>query len=403
MSKQSQVAVIGAGVVGCCIALELQRRGLEVILIDREGPGTGCSFGNSGALSPSSIVPLAMPGVLASLPGMLLQAESPLFLPPTYLPSALPWLTRFVLSARPDQVRQSSKSLGALHHGAIELHRELTQEVGVPELFLRKGHLHLYPDIKAFNKDATGWRMREEAGHSFERLDADGIRGLEPGIHERYKVGVYLADHATILNPGRYVEAIAKTFVARGGNLIKDDILAIESRGARSWTLRGSTHSQTVGGVVVAAGAWSRKLLEPLKIQVQLESQRGYHVQFDGARHAVSRTVVLADRKVFVTPMENGLRVGGTVEIAGLRRPPNLRRAKILERIAQQSIKGLDNVPSESWMGHRPCMPNSVPIVGPATEHPGLWLAIGHGHLGLTDSAGTALRIADSVSPEFGC
>ena len=138
-------------------------------------------------------------------------------------------------------------------------------------------------------------------------------------------------------------------------------------------------------------------MLAPLGVRLALESQRGYHVQFEGARDIVSRTVVLADRKIFVTPMEEGLRVGGTVEIAGLDAPPDARRAAILERIARESFPALKGAPARTWMGHRPCMPDSVPVVGPAPRHPGLWLAVGHGHLGLTDSLNTAQRIADGL------
>jgi len=149
--------------------------------------------------------------------------------------------------------------------------------------------------------------------------------------------------------------------------------------------------------VVVAAGAWSRTLLAPLGVPLALESQRGYHVQFEGASGIVSRTVVLADKKVFVTPMEEGLRVGGTVEIAGLEAPPDERRAAVLGRIARENFRGLEQVPARTWMGHRPCMPDSVPVIGRAPGHAGLWLATGHGHLGLTDSLNTARRIADAM------
>lgn len=238
----------------------------------------------------------------------------------------------------------------------------------------------------------------ESYGYRFERLDRGGIAELEPRVSGRYRVGMYLADHATILNPLRYVQAMARAFVAGGGQLQRGEVRALAPEGG-SWRLELAEpgHCAKFDQVVVAAGAWSRRLLDPLGLHVALESQRGYHVQFDGARDAVSRTVVLADRKVFVTPMEEGLRVGGTVEIGGLERPPGPSRAAVLERIARNTFTGLDGVATRSWMGHRPCMPDSVPVVGPAAGRPGLWLAIGHGHLGLTDSVTTAQRIADGL------
>jgi D-amino-acid dehydrogenase len=397
-SSAPTIAVVGAGIVGTSIALALRKRGAQVTLIDRDEPGGGCSFGNSGAISPGSVAPLAMPGVLASVPGMLLDDESPLYLPLRHLPRALPWLLRFVDSARPARVEESASRLAALHAGAIEAHEAMTRELGVPELFLRHGHLHLYPDEQALAKDARGWAMREAYGFRFERLDREGILALEPGVCDRYQVGIFMADHATILNPFRYVQAMARAFLERGGRIVRAAVTRVQPQDTR-WLVHGAADlaGATFDHVVLAAGAWSRDLLAPLGIRLALESQRGYHLQFQGGRQTVSRTVVLADRKVFITPMEEGLRVGGTVEIGGLIAPPDPRRAAVLGRIARDTFRGLDGLASRTWMGHRPCMPDSVPVIGRAAGHAGLWIATGHGHLGLTDSLNTAQRIADGV------
>ncbi len=390
------IAIIGAGIVGACAAHALIRRGARVTLIDRDEPGHGCSFGNSGAISPGSVAPLAMPGVLKTVPAMLRDPQGPLFLPPGYLPRALPWLLRFVASATPRRVAQSGDQLAALYAGAIENHAALAREVGVPELFMRRGHLHLYPDDAALAKDAGGWRMREQHGYKFERLDREGIIALEPGVGPGYRTGIYMADHATILNPFRYLQAIVRAFVARGGEVLRDEVRGLKAR-VGGWTVESPAMARPFDHVLVAAGAWSRSLLDPLGVHLMIESQRGYHVQFRGAARTVSRTVILADRKVFVTPMEEGLRVGGTVEIAGLTRPPDMRRAALLERIARATFGGLDGLPTTTWMGHRPCMPDSVPVVGAAPGRPGLWLAVGHGHLGLTGAVNTGARIADAL------
>jgi len=399
MSPSSKrVAVIGAGIVGCAIAYELRKRGLAVTLIDRDAPGQGCSFGNSGAISPASIVPLAMPGILKTVPGMMMDPESPLFLPLGYLPQATPWLMRFVASATPEGVANAAKRLASLHGGATELHRQLTQEVGVPELFLQQGHLHLYPDDAALAKDATGWRMREAFGFKLDRLDRGSITDLEPLIGERYQIGIFLADHGCIVNPFRYVQAIARAYANAGGKMLHGDVQSIrQDRGQWQVCLASPAEPVEFDELVVATGAWSKSLLKPLGITLHVESQRGYHVQFDGYADTIQRTVVLADRKIFMTPMEEGLRVGGTVEIGGLTREANERRAAILARIAQENFPRLQSVPMRSWMGHRPCMPDSVPVVGAAEGHPGLWIAVGHGHLGLTDSVTTAKKIGDLI------
>lgn len=399
--SELRVAVVGAGVVGSCIALALRKRGAAVTLIDRDEPGRGCSYGNSGAISPGSVAPLAMPGILSSVPRMLLDEESPLHLPLPYLPKAAPWLLRFVASAQPSRVALSAAKLAALHTGALDRHEALARELGVPELFVRRGHLHLYPDARALAKDAAGWRMRQHYGYPFRQLDRDGILALEPRVGERYRIGVFVADHATIVNPFRYVQAMVRAFTARGGRLRREEVRAMTPLDGGRWRLATAGASDgaddSFDQVVVAAGAWSRRLLDPLGLHLALESQRGYHVQFQGGRDTVSRTVVLADRKIFITPMEDGLRVGGTVEIGGLERPPDPRRAAILERIARETFEGLDDLQATQWMGHRPCMPDSVPVIGPAAGRPGLWLAVGHGHLGLTDSINTAQSIASGM------
>jgi D-amino-acid dehydrogenase len=398
---QLAVAVVGAGVVGSCIALALQKRGAAVTLIDRDEPGRGCSYGNSGAISPGSLAPLAMPGILSSVPGMLLDEEGPLHLPLRYLPTALPWLLRFVASAQPSRVAITVDKLAALHADAVDRHARLARELGVPELFVRRGHLHLYPDARALAEDAAVWRMREHHGYPSQQLDRAGIVALEPRVGERYQVGVFMADHATIVNPFRYVQAMVRAFASRGGQQRRDEVQAMTPLADGRWQLRTATEADAAANsfdrVVVAAGAWARRLLDPLGVRLALESQRGYHVQFDGGRDTVSRTVILADRKIFVTPMEDGLRVGGTVEFGGLASPPEPRRAAILERIARETFGGLEALSSTQWMGHRPCMPDSMPVIGPAAGRPGLWLAVGHGHLGLTDSINTAQRIADGM------
>lgn len=398
-STTPRIAVIGAGIVGSCIALELRKRGANVTLIDRDEPGQGCSYGNSGAISVSSVAPLAMPGLLSSLPGMLLDRDSPLSLRLRYLPKALPWLSRFLLAASAETAARSAAQLAALHAGALSGHEALAAEIRVPELFMRRGHLHLYPGEEALAKDAGGWRLREQHGFRAERLGRDGIVALEPNVGARYTVGMYLADHATIRNPLRYVQAMVRAFTARGGVLCRQAVRAIVPLAGARWRSEAADAGalSEFDRVVVAAGAWSRSLLGPLGLRLPLESQRGYHVQFEGAQGFVSRTVVLADRKVFVTPMEHGLRAGGTVEIAGLSVPPDMRRAAALERYVRETFAGLEGSPTTHWMGHRPCMPDSVPVIGPAANHPGLWLAVGHGHLGLTDSVTTARRIADGV------
>lgn len=399
----TRVGVIGAGVVGACIAYALRKRGFDVVLMDKGEPGEGCSFGNLGAISMSSIVPLATPSVIKSAPSMLGDPSSPLFLPLRYLPKAAPWLARFVMSARPSVVERNSAELVKLHAGAVQAHAELTREVGVPELLVDRGQLHLYPSKSALQGDAASWKLRRQHGLKFQELDAAGIADLEPRLGSRYPVGIYLTDDATIINPFRYVQAIVAAFVSAGGELWKRDVRNLERRGSGNassvWAIQSERGTEMFSQLAVAAGAWSKQLLQTAGVNVALESQRGYHVQFSGGGSLVSRSTLLTDKKVFLASMETGLRIGGTVEIAGLQSPPNTNRSLILERIARDLFPELEDVPTTHWMGHRPCMPDSIPKIG-STGLPGLHMAVGHGHLGLTDSALSANKIVKSMLAE---
>ena len=388
---------MGAGIVGAAAAYVLCKRGAHVTLIDRADPGRGCSYGNAGALSPGSVAPLAMPGVLAQAPRLLLDRDGPLHLPLSYLPRALPWLTRFVAASRPDRVDAIAAKLAALHAGAIEHHMAIAEEVGAADLLVRRGHLHVYPDAAALAKDAGAWKLRERHGVRIERLDRAGIIALEPRISPRYTVGMYLPDHAMITNPFRYVQQIVRAFVVRGGRLAREEVRSIEPDLARGWSVHMSEGKQNADHVIVAAGMHSRALLEPLGLRLPLESQRGYHVTYSHVEAPLSRVVVLADRKAFVTPMEGGFRIAGTVEFGGLERPANPKRSALLARFARESFLDLPPAEEKHWMGHRPCTPDSLPLIGPVASRTGLWLATGHGHLGLTGSINTALALADAI------
>lgn len=396
-APRATAIVIGAGIVGAIVAWELVKAGVSTTLVDAEGPGAGCSFGNAGAISEGSVAPVAMPGVSRNVAAMLLDPEGPLRIRPSYLPRAMPWLLAFMASAKPARVERIAAALHALHHGAVAAHLALAREIGAPELVVRRGHLHLYPDRGALAKDAGSWALRRRYGVEVQEVDRAGIVALEPAIGPRYTVGMHLPDHAMVVNPQRYVERIVAAFRGRGGRWARDRIVRIAPAGG-DWVCASATDEWHADHVVVAAGIASKRLLAPLGIRPPLESQRGYHATFEGATAPISRIVVLADRKAFVTPMEMGTRIAGTVEIGGTSAPPDPRRAAVLERIARETFPALAGARVTTWMGHRPCMPDSLPWVGPAPGRAGLHFAFGHGHLGMTDAPGTARRTVHSIT-----
>jgi len=393
-----KVVVVGAGIVGLCAAWHLVKRGAKVTLIDREGPGLGCSFGNSASLSSGSVAPLAMPGMVKSAPRMLLDPASPLRVAPGYWLKAAPWLARFVAASRPARVQEISNALAALLRPSIEHHARVLREIEAMDLLRRDGQLVVYRSKEQLAKDNAVWELRRHHGYEVRVLDRAGILALEPTVGPAYTVGVYLPDQAMLANPYRYCEELARALAQRGADILRDEVRAIE---VGALGVRLSERRIAADNVVLAAGAWSAKLLRPLGHRIPLESQRGYHITLKDTGVEIRRPVVPADRKVFIAQQETGLRVGGTVEFAGLEAPPNQARADLLLKdliavFPQARLAG----PRSDWMGHRPCLPDSLPVIGESPAHRGLWLAFGHGHLGLTGAAVTGDVLARAMHGE---
>jgi D-amino-acid dehydrogenase len=394
----TRVLVVGAGIVGLCVAWHLARGGAEVTVLDRDGPGEGASSGNAGAISAGSVAPLAMPGVLKQVPGMLLDRKGALHIPARAWPAALPWLWRFVLSAEPRRVREIAEALSLLLHGAEERHREILAAEGALDLLREEGQLYLYRDEAQLAKDDAAWALRREHGLVMRLLDRAGIEALETGISAHYTRGVFLPHQGHSLNPLRQARVIARGVERLGGRLLRGSAKALMTEGRRVLGVMTEAGPIEADEVVVAAGAWSARLLKPLGLHVPLESQRGYHVMLPEPGVTPTRILVPADRKVFITPMEEGLRVAGTVEFGGTEAPPNPARAALLlgdlARVFPQArLEGA----KPHWMGHRPCLPDSLPVLGPVRDWAGLWCAFGHGHLGLTGSAPTGALLAAAM------
>jgi D-amino-acid dehydrogenase len=398
-AEAKSVVVVGAGIVGLCVAYELRKAGHRIEVIDPEAPGSQCSFGNAGAISTGSVAPLAMPGVLKNAAKMLLDADSPLHVPARYWLRAAPWLRQFLASATPTRVEEIATALTWLFAGALENHEALAAEIGCPQRVVRSGQLHLYRDAAALAKDDAGWRLRAEQGVPFDTLDAEGIRALEPAVSSAYRVGVFMSGQGAVTEPFRYANAVADALRTRGGVITRDRVTALTAQ-ASGWEVQGADRRYHVDHVVLAAGIWSAELLRPLGIRVPLESQRGYHLHVAQPNVSVTRPVVLADRKVFMAPMETGLRISGTVEFGGLAMPPTPRRASVLGAYAKEGLPGLRLGEPTCWMGHRPCLPDSLPVLGPVPQHAGLWCAFGHGHLGVTGSVNTGRLIAAALRGE---
>jgi D-amino-acid dehydrogenase len=322
---------------------------------------------------------------------MLIDRSSALHVPSTYWARALPWFLGFLRASQPGRVDAASQALHDLHWNAVELHQSVVEEIGAPELVEQRGHLYLYRGEEQLAKDRMSWELRRRHGARFETIDREGIRYLEPSIDAAYTLGVFQSELAHCINPHRYCQKLAETLAKGGATIARDKIVELHVSDGKVVSARGAAATYHGDEFCLAAGAWSAELLKPVGLWLPLESQRGYHIMLPNPGISVNRCIVPADRKVFITPMEGGLRVGGTVEFGGLARAPNAFRAALLEDDLRHVLPGASMQGVEGfWMGHRPCFPDSLPVIGRSREFKNMVMAFGHGHLGLTGAASTA-------------
>ncbi len=400
-STPRKVVVVGAGMVGLAIAWHLARRGATITVIDPEAPGSQCSSGNAGALSPGSVAPIAMPGILRNLPKMLFDRDNGVYLPPRYWWRVLPWLVAFLAQARPDRVESIAARHAPLLLPALDRHREMAAEIGGSDLLRVVGQLHVYRNQAQFDAAWKVWGLRERYGTEVRRLDHAGIAALEPELSPDYRHSVFLPGLGHLADPLRYSALIADSVTQQGGVLRRARVDALLAEKGRVTGVRQGTEAVSADAVVVAAGAWSARLLRPLGIRVPLETQRGYHVELPPDSLGISRIVAPYDAKAFITPMEQALRIAGTVEMAGLDAPPSPHRTEALMAGLVRAFPQLaDRQPLRSWMGHRPCLPDSMPVIGPSARFAGLWCGFGHGHLGITSAAVTGGVLASAMLDE---
>ena len=395
------IVVIGAGIVGVCCALYLQRDGHRVTLIDRQGPGEGTSFGNGAIIGEESVVPVAMPGILGRVPGMLFDPLGPLAIRWSYLPRLAPWLTRFVAASRRAEVERISIALKHLNDGAIDAYKPLLASAGAEDMLQRRGWVCVYETEAEFAKAGDALALQRRRGIALEELQPEELRQLEPALAPIFARGVFFPNVGHTVNNFRLVQVLAEDFVRSGGTLLRRQVRGFEIAAANG---DGTARAVLTDGgavdcdaVVVAAGAWSRSLVRELGDDPPLDTERGYHMQVPDPGIAPRLPVYSTTRAFVCTPLEHGLRIAGTVELGGLEAPPNWKRADVLLRHAKRWFPALNTEGAQPWMGFRPSMPDSVPVISQGGRYRNTYYAFGHGHCGLMMGARTGSLVADLV------
>src|SRR5690242_7712736 len=393
-----RIAVVGAGIVGVSCALHLQHDRHDVTLLDPRAPGTATSFGNAGAIVTGAVVPNSTPGLRRDLPRILFDRDSAVRLRWRYLPHLAPWLIRFLLAGRHARVETIADALRPLVTRGYEAHRELIALSHADGIVRPVGWLKVYESEAAFAATRYNRDIMTARGIRIEILNPDEIRQLEPGLAHIYVKGLFEPDSAFVASPHKLVQAHAVHFERLGGIFAQERVrgVAPQSNGVR---LDCELGYRDFDAVVIAAGAWSEELARQVGDRVQLDTERGYHLNIEaGNAGELRRPVVFPEREFVLAPMMDGIRLTSGVELAGLDAPPDFTRIRRLLPHARKALPGLSDRVTRQWMGYRPSTPDSLPVIGRSPRSQSVFYAFGHQHLGLTLGAVTGRLIAATVA-----
>jgi D-amino-acid dehydrogenase len=394
---QQAVSVLGAGMVGISCALELQKRGYSVTLIDRRGPGEETSSGNAGLLSYSNVTPLADPELLGRLHRLLLNRDADFLMHYPHLVSLLPWLLRFLKRCRRKTYLVDGDSMSALTLTSIEMHKRWIAEADAQHLANSSGGLKLYRNQQTFRRDTLERELLDRCGIRHTLLDPDQIREAEPDLRPVFAQGVMIDETISIRNPEKLCKAYAQLFSETGGQLRR---AAIESLAPTDtgWELHSDQGSEIVPRLVVCMGAWTPRLIGRLGYSNPLAIERGYHTVFaPQAGASLSRPIFDVDASYVMSPMDMGLRVTTGSNLVHHETGPDPRQVGMVMPRVHEAFPVGEVLLHEPWMGRRPTVPDTLPIIGPAPRHENLWLAFAHSHMGLTLGPVTGQLIANFI------
>lgn len=397
------LAVVGAGIIGITAALAAQSRGLSVVILDRDGPAAGASAGNAGAFAFTDIFPLASPGILRKAPFWLFDPLGPLSIPPRYAARIAPWMARFAAATLPARFRRATAAQTALMDLSRSTLDPFLKDTGTEAMLRRDGQLEVYEGARQFEAALPGWDARAAHGIDFRHVDrAEDIAAIQPGLAPEFTHGTFTPGWRAIRDPLEFTLALARTFRERGGRIVQAEVTALEP-GAASVVIRHPGGDVVARQVLVAAGAHSRSLATRLGDRIPLETERGYNTTLPEGAFDLRTQITFGGHGFVVTRIGGRIRVGGAVELGGLDLPPDFRRSRVMLAKAKRFMPALVTEGGAEWMGFRPSLPDSLPVIGRASRSPNVHYAFGHGHLGLTQATGTARIIADLLTDRTPC
>jgi len=382
MKKVLKIGIVGAGIQGISNALFLQKKGFEVTIFDREEPGSPvASYGNAGHFSPYASVPINRPDVLIDVPAMFFSSTGPLALKWNYVPKMIPWFLKFIRNCTTKKMMHTAKNMHQILDLALPAYDELFDEIELDGLVEKKGILYIWNDQSLKSRDLE-IKVRNELGVDQQVVTPKEIHDLEPNIKPIYHGGVYYQHGRHARNPKKILLKLFEFFIKKGGKFLKMNIEDINFNDEKP-VIKAETQSFLFDKIVIACGAFSKKLTDNLDEKIPLDTERGYHVHFKDCDNLLSRPVIFQNRGFGITPMEQGLRVVGTVEFGGLNNPLSKLRIKNLINNAKYMMGDLPEHEDE-WLGFRPTLPDYLPVIGPSKKHKNVFYCFGHHHLGWT-------------------
>ncbi|NNL36446.1 MAG: FAD-dependent oxidoreductase [Silicimonas sp.] len=397
-SDSRHVVIVGAGIVGVSTAIWLLRDGHRVTLIDRKGPAKGTSHGNGGVLASSSVIPVTVPGLLKKAPRMLFDPGQPLFLRWSYLPRLMPWLIRYLRGGNAAAVRHRATAMLPIIGDSLADHQALAAGTGAEKYVVPSDYVFVYRDRAHYEADAFGWQIRRDLGFEWDELEGPAWRDYDDVFSPELKFGARFGGHGRISDPGRYIKDLAAHAQSRGMNLVIADVTDIAKENGKVSGVSAAGETIPCDDVVLATGAWSGPLAKRLGLAVPLESERGYHLELWEPSIQPRSPIMVASGKFVATPMDGRLRLAGIVEFGGLDAPPSRGPFALLEKNIRAALPGIDWKEKVEWMGHRPSIADSIPLIGAAPALKGAWCGFGHDHVGLTGGPKTGRLISQLIS-----
>ena len=395
-NTSNKIIVIGAGIIGVTVALNLIREGLNVTLLDQDEPGKTCSFGNAGLLALSSFEPNVGISTLINTPKWLLTPNGPLSIRWRYLPQLLPWLFSFIKACFSKEIASNAQALHSLTAPSLELYQALAKTVSCEHLVKKTDYLQVYRTKSEFNKAELGMQTRRNEGYKIDVLEAAEIKQLEPALSNEFQYAHQIHDHGYITDPGELVKCLHNQFLIEGGIFEQANVIDIKASRIDCQIICDSKNYHC-GKIVLATGAFSKLLANQIGDKAPLETERGYHETYHEPAVSISRPIMEGDLKFMATPMKMGLRFAGTVELAGLSAPINPKRLAVLKQNTKEMFDGLSTTKSSTWMGFRSTLPDSLPVISHSNHFPNIIYAFGHQHLGLTCAPKTGQLVTDLI------